>query len=273
MGWHSLHTCLLPTSTSCCPPCSLQLWSQPLSQPTLKLCSHTHFTLEHAWRKGSWLIPWGPRLDVPGTTAIENLEGWAPAFGVGMAVRTLAGTAGSHSSDKWKNIRKINERKWNNPWVISGHELMVQVSLTFPHYILRLCSRPSHCATACGTTTATRLFSWWQPDLWWHCCWAGGSRFASHSSAVCPAHLTLWPKFLCQSLLLAFGKPWHCQVPAPANNSLGAAGVAGALGAQQPLCWSINSRKCLLWSKNLFNQISQQIESIRKILGQHLVKE
>lgn len=46
----------------------------------------------------------------------------------------------------------------------------------------------------------------------------------SHSFAVCPAHLTHWPKFLCQSLLLAFGKPWHCQVPAPANNSLGIAG-------------------------------------------------
>lgn len=144
---------------------------------------------------------------------------------------------------------------------------MVQVFLTFPCYILRLCSRLSHWATACDTAMAPRLF-WWHTHLWWNCCWTGSRRSVSHSFAVCPAHLHSSQNFYASHYCLHLANPGiakclHLQI-IPWE-------LLVQLGAQQPLCWSINSGRCLLWSKNLFNQISQQNrkhkKNIRSTLG------
>lgn len=171
-----------------------------------------------AWYNCHWK-PGRPGTCLWGRDGSEGLFGWYCWLTQQWQIMTA-----------WKNIRKkMKESKKKIPELLMGMSWWYRFSLLCP--LTSLGCAADSVLQSVTTTMATRLFSWWQTHLWWNCCWTGGRRSASHSSAACPAHLTQRPKFLCQSLLLAFGKPRHCQVPAPANNSLGVAGAAWSSAA------------------------------------------
>lgn len=148
-----------------------------------------------------------------------------------------------------KRKKETKKRKSPKRKPYTEHELLLQVFLSFPshpHRVLRLCCRSSHGASACCPG----------------CCNYSDEVLMADGRLVEP--LPSWV-LIC--------KPWHSSVPSSSNTTAKllclsltacawqAPGTAKylhlqvipweslvQLGAQQPLCWSINSQRCLLWS-------------------------